>query len=180
MSRVPLLLPSILLAAAGMQAGCKATQSAERADYQMGEKATAGPLTYTVIESVWRSQLGSGFNIRVPERRFLLMTVSVSNHASHDISVPLLTMENQNGQSFTESNNGEGVDNWFGLLRTIGPSQTQQGKILFDAPLSSYRLRLTDGGETETGKYAWVNIPLRLDGDSEVGLPPADGIDGVK
>ena len=103
-----------------------------------------------------------------------MITLSVTNGGGKDVSVPLLTLENQNGQTFQESDNGEGVENWFGILRTLTPAQTQQGLLVFDVPLSSYRLRLTDGGSPGTEKYAWVNIPLQMDaGDAIDGPTPA-------
>ncbi len=150
--------------------GCNRGNSSQL-DFQMGEKVPLGPLTYNVIDTSWRSQMGDLFQLRVPQQRFLLITVSVTNGGGNDVSVPLLSLENANGQMIRESENGQGVDNWFGLLRTIAPAQTQQGKILFDVPLSSYKLRLTDGGEADSEKYAWVNIPLRMDVDSQVQTP---------
>ncbi len=137
----------------------------------MGERVTVGPLTYNVVESSWRSQLGNEFKLRMPENRFLMITVSVTNGGGHDVSVPLLTLENANGQSFLESDNGEGVDNWFGILRSLSPAQTQQGRILFDVPLASYKLRLTDGNSSGIEKYSWVQIPLRIDTDTGVQTP---------
>ena len=141
--------------------GCTGRQNSLRLDYEMGERVTVGPLTYNVVESSWRSQLGNEFKLRTPEQRFLMITISVTNGGGHEISVPLLTLENGNGQTYLESDNGEGVDSWFGILRTLAPAQTQQGRILFDVPLSSYGLRLSDGGSAGTEKYAWIQIPLR-------------------
>jgi hypothetical protein len=100
-----------------------------------------------------------------------MITISVTNGGGKDVSVPLLTLENQNGESFRELENGEGIDSWFGILRTIGPAQSQQGRIVFDVPLSSYRLRLTDGGDAATEKYAWVKIDLRMDPETNVDGP---------
>ncbi|MGD1096477.1 MAG: DUF4352 domain-containing protein [Bryobacteraceae bacterium] len=168
LSRSP-FLPLILLM--GALAGCGSKGNSIRIDYPMGERVNLGPLTYNVVESVWRSQLGDAFKIRVPDQRFFMITISVTNGGGRDVSVPLLSLENSTGQSFLESNNGEGVDNWFGLLRNLSPAQTQQGRILFDVPLTSYRLRLTDGGEPGSERYAWVDIPLRLDTDSGVEGP---------
>jgi hypothetical protein len=42
---------------------------------------------------------------------------------------------------------------------------------MFDVPLTSYRLRLTDGGSPGTEKNAWVDIPLRLDANVPVEAP---------
>lgn len=164
-------------------AGCGSSQNSLRIDYQMGERVSIGPLTYNVVESVWRSQLGDGFKIRIPQDRFLLITISVTNGGGKEISVPLLTLEDSKGKGILESDNGEGVDNWFGILRSLSPAQTQQGRILFDVGLTSYKLRLTDGGEPGSEKYAWVEIPLRMDTDTGVTspvpsapTPPAGGV----
>ena len=155
---------------AGTLAGCNRGNSS-RLEFPMGEKVSLGPLTYVVVESTWRAQLGDALRVRAPQQRFLLLTVSVTNGGGSDVSVPLLPLENAQGQTILESDNGEGVDNWFGLLRNISPAQTQQGRILFDVPLSSYRLRLTDGGEPGSEHFAWVTIPLRMDTDSELQAP---------
>jgi hypothetical protein len=162
-------LPLIFLI--GALAGCGSKGNSVRIDYPMGERVSLGPLTYNVVETVWRSQLGDAFKIRVPDQRFLMITISVTNGGGKDVSVPLLTIENQNGQGFLEVSNGEGVENWFGLLRNLSPAQTQQGRILFDVGLTSYRLRLTDGGEPGMEKYAWVDIPLRMDSETGVEGP---------
>ncbi len=137
----------------------------------MGEHVSVGPLTYYVIESRSASQLGDLLKARPAQDRFLLISLSITNGSGKDVSVPLLEVENPNGQSFKESENGEGVSNWMGVLRTLSSNQTIQGQILFDVPLSSYRLRLPDGGEPGTEKYAWVQIPLRVDTDSSVQAP---------
>jgi hypothetical protein len=152
-------------------AGCAAPQNPSGTEYQMGERVVLGPLTYNVIESVWRSQLGDALKVRIPDQRFLVLTISVTNGGGKQVSVPLFTLQNQNGQTFRESENGEELDNWFGLLRNLDPAQTQQGRILFDVVLSSYRLRVTDGGDPGTERFAWVQIPLRIDGDQGIDTP---------
>jgi uncharacterized protein DUF4352 len=152
-------------------AGCATPQNPSGTEYQMGERVVLGPLTYNVIESVWRSQLGDALKVRIPDQRFLVLTISVTNGGGKQVSVPLFTLQNQNGQTFRESENGEELDNWFGLLRNLDPAQTQQGRILFDVVLSSYRLRVTDGGDPGTERFAWVQIPLRIDGDQGIDTP---------
>src|SRR5437870_4346829 len=151
-------------------AGCN-RQNTAQIDYQIGERINVGPLVYNVVETVWQSQLGETFKLRLPQQRFLLITVSATNGGGKEVSVPMLALESQNGQKYQESENGEGVDNWFGLLRNINPAQTRQGRLLFDVPLSNYKLRLTDGGNPGSEKYVWVNIPLRMDVDTGVATP---------
>jgi Domain of unknown function (DUF4352) len=164
----PLVL-AVAVAVCGL-AGCSQTKSA-RLDYQMGEKIPLGPLTYDIVQTSWRTQLGEALQLRFPQNRFLLIDISVTNGGGSDVSVPLFSVENTNGQSYPESAKGDGVDNWFGLLRNISPAQTQQGRLVFDVPLTSYKLRITDGGGPGEEKYAWITIPLRMDVDTTVQSP---------
>jgi hypothetical protein len=165
----PLLIPCAL--AVLSLAGCSNRPSSNRIDYEMGERITVGPLTYNVVESAWRSQLGTELKPRLPQHRFLLITVSVTNGGGREVALPLFQMENSNNETFPESDDGEGVENWFGILRSLTPAGTQQGRLLFDVPLTSYRLRLTDGGPAGSEKYVWVTIPLRMDVDTGVQTP---------
>jgi hypothetical protein len=150
--------------------GCQ-QQRQTRTEYSMGERVPIGQMTYSVVESAWRTQLGESFKIRTPENRFLLIKVSVTNGTGKDVSIPLLTLEGNNGQTYREIADGEGVDNWFGLLRTITPGQTQQGNVVFDVPLTSYKLRVPDINETGFEGYASVQIPLRMDPDVPIQSP---------
>jgi Domain of unknown function (DUF4352) len=166
---VALLLPMLLVAG-----GCN-KETSTRLDYQMGEKILLGPLTYNVIQSTWKNELGEGFKIRSPQQRFLLIMVSVTNGGGKEVALPLFSLENDRGQSIPESENPEGVPNGIGILRTVAPAQTLQGNLLFDTGLASYKLKLTDGGEPGAEKNAWVAIPLRMDVDTGVQAPIPGG-----
>src|SRR5689334_14397265 len=173
MKRVPLyslLLLALQTAGGGWETGCSRQTSAQ-INFQMGERITAGPVVYNVVQTMWRTQLGDIFKIRVPENRFLMITISATNSGGREVSVPLSTLEGDNGKEYRELDSGDGIDNWFGLIRTISPAETRQGNIVFDVPLTSYRLRLTDGGEPGTEKFVWVDIPLRLDTDTGIEVP---------
>lgn len=151
-------------------AGCR-KEKETRTEFVMGERVPVGQMTYSVVESTWRTQLGEGFKIRTPEQRFLLIKVSATNGTGKDVSIPLMTLEANNGQTYRELANGEGVDNWFGLLRTISPGQTQQGNIVFDAPLTSFKLRVPDINDSGFEGYASVVIPLRMDPELPIQSP---------
>jgi len=139
--------------------------------FSMGDRVPVGQMTYSVVESEWKTQLGESFKVRSPENRFLLIRISVTNGTGTDASIPLFTLEASNGQTYRELSNGEGVVNWFGLLRTISPGQTQQGAILFDVPLTSYKLRVPDIADPGLERYVTVQIPLRLDSDVPIQSP---------
>lgn len=171
----PLVTGSCVLALAGLLAGCGAHADNFAQDHAMGDKVPVGLLTYNVIENNWYSQLGEGFRVRSPQQRFMAITLSITNGSGSDVAVPLFTLQNSDGQNFTEVENGDGLDKWMGLLRQIGPAQTLDGKILFDVPLGSYKLRLTDGGGPGAEKYAWVTIPLRIENETPVQTPGPSG-----
>ena len=173
MKRVPLdtlLLAALPIAWGLLFTGCN-RQNSVQINFEMGDRIMAGPLVYNVIQTRWRTQLGDIFKTRVPESRFLMITLSVTNGGGREVSVPLLTLEAGDGKEHRELEGGDGVSNWFGLIRTISPAETRQGNIVFDVPLTSYRLRLTDGGEPGTEKFVWVDIPLRLDTDTSIEVP---------
>src|SRR5262245_6279619 len=83
-------------------AGCS-SRGPVRNEYPLGEKVPVGPLTYTVVETAWKTQLGQVLNVRVPQRRFLLVTISVTNGGGRDVSIPLLQLEESNNKTYTES-----------------------------------------------------------------------------
>ena len=176
---LPSLCLALILVAAGVSLmGCTKKQTSEQINYQMGERIIAGPMVYNVVQTTWHTQLGDLFKIRVPERRFLQVTLAATNSGGKRVSLPFFTLEGPNREEYREVENGDGVENWFGLLRDIGPAETKQGNIVFDASLGSFRLRLTDGGEPGSEKFVWVEIPLRMDTDTTLTAPlPGAGAD---
>src|SRR5262249_5819508 len=74
---------------------CSCSQAnSTRLDFQMGEKVALGPLTYTVIQTSWKNQLGDGFKVRTPQHRFLLINISVTNGGGKEVALPLFKLEN--------------------------------------------------------------------------------------
>ncbi|MBS1875140.1 MAG: DUF4352 domain-containing protein [Acidobacteria bacterium] len=140
--------------------GCGKPQQL-RAEYRAGDPVKTGALTYTVLESSWKSQLDAFPAPRVPDRNFLLIHVLVTNSGGTEVSAPSLKLENTSGDTFGESDNGAGVDQWLGLLRRLSPAQSADGWILFDVPTNAYKLRLSDGA-FEGEKVAYVSIPLSI------------------
>jgi hypothetical protein len=162
---VAVCLPLLLLCSS-----CNEENSA-KLSYQMGEKISLGPFTYNVIQTAWRNQLGEGFKIRSPQQRFLLISISATNGGGKEVALPLFKLENERGVFVTESDSSEGVPNGLSILRSVAPAETLQGALLFDVPLGSYKLHLTDGGEPGSEKIAIVEIPLRMDVDTDVQAP---------
>lgn len=159
------LAAAILCAIFG--AGCRPTKAPMGAEYHIGDPAPAGPLTFNVIETRWASQLESFPTPRIPDHRFLLVRVTITNGGGAEAGVPFLKLVNANGDMFGESENGAGVDRWLGLIRRINPAQTEDGWVLFDVPTNSYKLRVSDGAP-ENEHIALIGIPLSVDSDPQL------------
>lgn len=146
-----------------VSSGCKTT-APPKLEYHVGDPANAGPLTFNVVETRWKSQLEAFPTPRIPERNFLLVRVLVTNGGGKETGIPFLKLENSKGESFSESESGAGVDHWLGLLRQISPAQTEDGWLLFDVPTNAYKLRVSDGA-LENEHSAYINLPLNMDTD---------------
>ena len=157
-------IAALTAACVTLGSGCSSPKTEKStADFKLGERVGVGSLTYNVIETSWASQLGSVPIARLPERNFLLVHISVTNGGGQSASIPFLAVENASGERFQESENGQGVDSWFGMFREVKAAETEQGWILFDVPTNSYRLQLLDGVDAGAEHSAYVALPLRLD-----------------
>lgn len=138
--------------------------------YQMGDRVALGHLIYIVFDSQWLTQIGEDTSARIPQNRFFLVHVSVTNSGGDKIVAPTLTLEDGNGGGIPELSNGEGVPQWIGYLRQINPAESAQGNLVFDVPPKRYKLRVTD----EEGDHAaLVDIPLNF-GNENPDIPNPD------
>jgi hypothetical protein len=139
--------------------------------YQMGERVNMGHIVYTVFETQWMTQLGEGPTPRVPQHRYFLVRMSATNSSNADVLVPNVTIEDDNGNTYREISNGDGVPQWMGFLRQVKPAEAAQGNVVFDAPPRHYRLRITDENEE---RVALIDIPLSFSAETpEVPSPGA-------
>ena len=131
--------------------------------HDMGEKVRVGGLTYTVLEAAWKNQIGDFPAARMPAQNFLLIRVSVTNSGGKQTDVPSLTLENDRGDSYPEVQDGTGITNWLGILRSINPAMTEEGWVVFDVPTNAYNLRLADPDNPDATRISFVKIPLKLE-----------------
>ena len=135
--------------------------------YPMGEKASAGLIVYSLLESAWKTQLGEPSSPRLPRDRFLLLRLGVTNGGPNDADIPLTTLVSTEGKEYPELSDGGGVEDWLGLLRTLKSNETTFGWVLFDAPRGDYQLRVSDDAfDPADAKLALIQVPLRLEGQS--------------
>lgn len=154
----------LLLSAGLLLSGCgRMGRSSDEKKYQMGQTVSLGAITYTALETEWRSSLDGNDGRRTPKNQFMLIKVMVTNGGGSEAGLPLLTLIDGKGNSYLEEDKGDGVPQWLGLLRLLKPAESEEGSLLFDVPPGSYRLRVSTGGDPEKEIAALVEIPYQLD-----------------
>ncbi len=131
--------------------------------FKMGERAAIGTLTYSVLESSYFTQLGEAGKPKLADKRFLVIRMSITNGAGKEAEVPLFRLIDNKGAEFPELQEASFLPGWFGLLRKVGPTMTEEGRILFDVAPRPYKLEVTDGGETGKELLAYIDIPMDFD-----------------
>ena len=164
-----ILIPACL--AACLLSGCGSSSKAAFI-YPAGDKATAGPLIYNVLDVHIQPRLGDDITTaRTPQNRFFLVKISASNSSSNEVSIPALTLVDDHGKTWAEIADGTNVPDWIGVVRRLDPGGTDTGVVVFDAPAQHYRLRLTDETEEDIG----IDIPLTFVNEStSPDFPAAD------
>jgi hypothetical protein len=131
--------------------------------FKMGERASIGLLTYNILESTYFTQLGNSGKSRLPEKRYLVIRMSITNGGAKEAEIPLFRLIDDNNAEFSEIQEAEFLPGWFGLIRKVGPTLTEEGRILFDVSPKTYKLEVTDGGETGKEQLAFIEIPIEFD-----------------
>ena len=152
-------------------AGCADKSTFPVRTYPMGEKVTLGHLVYTVLETQWLTHLGDVETGRVPQGRFLLVRVVVTDSGGDPVVAPNLSVEDDSGHGYPELMNGEGVPEWAGYLRQIKPAESSSGNLVFDVSPKHYKLRILD----EDGqRAALIDLPLNFPSETPE-LPVGEG-----
>lgn len=100
-------------------------------------------------------------NVRMPQRQFLLVRLSITNGGGGRHGFPTLTILNPQGERFREEEDMKYVPEPLGLIRILGPGETVFGTLLYDVPQTDYILELTDGN-LDNEHTALVELPFRL------------------
>jgi hypothetical protein len=140
--------------------GCHSAAQQERI-YRMGEVATAGPLRYTIFDTEWKGSIGEGTDAHQPKNRYLIIHLSVTNSGGSLVEVPTMSLEKADGTSEAEVSEPLGVAEWLGMIRQLKPADTLQGKVVFDVPMSAYRLRVGGSADVTDEKTTQIEIPIQ-------------------
>jgi len=166
-----LLLPLAVFAIS--LAGCSKQEKVDPSkSFAMGSPVSVGPFTYVVTESVWLESLDGNEGRRLPQDRFLSLSLSISNHGDAEAYVPMLRLVDAKGNEYPELTKGDGFPQWLGIMRPLAPSQSESGQILFDVRPGEYSLIVSSGGDAEKEITSRVIIPLRADVPNVKGPDP--------
>jgi hypothetical protein len=137
--------------------------------YNMGERVDLGHIVYIVFETQWLTHVGESPDAKIPQNRFFLVRMSVTNGQSSDLILPSVSVEDDAGHSYSEISTDVGAPQWIGFLRDVKPAESAQGNVVFDAPPRHYKLKVMD----ETGdRVAYIDIPLSFGAETpEVSTP---------
>lgn len=128
--------------------------------HQLGEKVQLGGVVFSVLDAEWATDIDpGGANAKTPKHRFLIVHITMANTGSKEATIPLLHVVAADKSEHLELTEGQGVPNWLGILRTLNPAESKDGRIAFDIPPGAYSLRITDGGEQEKELTAMVVLP---------------------
>lgn len=148
-----------LLILVGCSVGCSSKEVKKEVKlFAAGEKAQVGDLSYAVVDTQFATTLGGSdpATQRLPKDRFVMVQVAVSNGGATEVPIPGMTLVDDAGQTYPELADGVGVTKWLGMVRKVGPTETEQGIVLFDAPAKHFRIRLTD----ELDEDVSIDVPL--------------------
>src|SRR5258707_10849800 len=94
----------LILLSLSLLNGCRREASEESAggsskpagligSFSMGQRVEIGPITYTAMETTWETKLGEGATAKVPQNRFLVIKLSVTNGADNVVTIPLMKLQ---------------------------------------------------------------------------------------
>jgi hypothetical protein len=178
-SRKEFLLSVAAIVLAGCNNNADPAAKAPAKTGKMGERVSVGVITFNVLEAEYKTQLGTAASPRIPQKRFLILRLAITNGGAQDADLPLFSLVEANGETHQELQDGAGVAGWFGLLRKIGPTSTEEGRVVFDVMPKDYKLEVSDGGELGKELLAHIEIPMQFDtaepipAVGQTGLPAA-------
>ncbi len=121
----------------------------------LGEDATVGVFTYRVLSAQWQDRIGRGENAVVPDARFYVVYLTVTNSGKEPLTFPRARLVDAAGRQYPESPKARERGIGLGSLRAMSPGFTLNGSLVFDVPPGAYTLILSDGNKGE----AHIQLP---------------------
>jgi hypothetical protein len=140
--------------------GCARRNPHPVVTYKMGETARVGPLSYTITEAEWFDQLGEGAGARLPKNRFLAVRLTVTNGGAARSAIPLTELRDARGEVHAEVDAAE-LGDWLGTFRGLDPAQSEHGRVVFDVPSGTYKLRVAEDADSDEQWTALIELPYQ-------------------
>lgn len=134
----------------------------------MGDRAQAGSVTYSALTAEYRQEL-PGTKDPLKDR-YLVIFLSATNGTGKEVTLPHTRLITPDGRELPELTEIDGLPQWFGLLRMVPPSGTEQGYVVFDVPIGAYKLQVSSGGDPEKEQLALIEIPANLSPTKPTGV----------
>jgi F0F1-type ATP synthase epsilon subunit len=127
--------------------------------YAEGETVNVAYTSYSVWYSWWSSQLSDNEFLDEPaDAHYLFIELTVRNDDTEPRMVPPFKLIDEYGSEYETSANAWAVEGSIGILRTLNPSVSKQGFIVFDVPRDrSYRLKLSGGFWSTKDAFVEIN-----------------------
>jgi TonB family protein len=133
--------------------------------YRLGEDFSVGYWSYRVNGRRWRTVLGTDLGAETPDASFLVLDISARNDDKTPSTLPPFKLVDREGREYESSSKGEFMQGAFSLLKSLNPTVSSRGLIVFDVPPGDYVLKASGG--FESGKYALVALEtVRIDKES--------------
>lgn len=162
---------ALLCVGLAMGLGACSTAKTQAQTFSIGQRATAGRLSYLVADAEWRQDVPGG---RQPAKnRVLQLHLLITNSGGMEANIPMLRLLDAAGNEIGEVSEIEGNPRWLGMIRRLQPSMTEEGNIYFDVPVGAYRLEVVDNSDSDAEKVAYVEIPASLAPPAPA--PPTNG-----
>src|SRR3954454_21774512 len=116
MNKTLLLIPFVVALA-----GCSTAPARATKVYQTGEKAEHNKLTYSIVDAQIFTRLGEEQNARIPQNRFYIVQLSVSNSGNQTSPIGAMSLVDDSGKVYPELADGTNVPRWLGVVRNVEP-----------------------------------------------------------
>ncbi len=118
---------------------------------RINQTVTVGYWSYRVNGSRWADSIGSEFTREKPDAKFLVVDMIIRNNDNTASVLPPVKLVDAHGREFDESSKGILLDRSFGILKSLNPTVTSAGVVVFDVPPGKYWVKVSGGfGSTAT------------------------------
>jgi hypothetical protein len=113
----------------------------------MGETVHVGYTSYCVWKASYIDRLSDNpFLNEKADASYLMIELTVRNNDAKARTVPPFELVDENNAQYETSSKAWAVDNVLGVMESLNPGVSKQGRLVFDVPDNhQYRLKVSGG-----------------------------------